>query len=224
MSPTEFTEIKQKIESSPILNDQEKREWLYLLPRMNEEQMGELERILSVKLPPAQKSPAASVPPPALPPLREARDRGISPHQVFSAAQKHPIVPPLKPPRPQPFSSGIRREKSGPADPTAVPREAEKAAWSPELNQLALLSVSALRQSSSPGAFFTEVRSTIKNLLAGNLARSEQIAKAFDQSPLQKAYLDSGWKIMENAGGAELTQKELEAMTDFRSSLRKILQ
>ena len=43
--------LKQKIQSSPILSDSEKREWSYLLPIMTDDQKQDLLRILEVRMP-----------------------------------------------------------------------------------------------------------------------------------------------------------------------------
>ena len=51
MTPASFTELKRKIEQSPILSAQEKKEWLFFLPHMTAEHIKELDRILSLKLP-----------------------------------------------------------------------------------------------------------------------------------------------------------------------------
>ena len=56
MSPEQFQQIKQKIQSSTTLSGNEKREWLFLLPKMNPEQIKELDRILSIKMPSPTKT------------------------------------------------------------------------------------------------------------------------------------------------------------------------
>lgn len=74
--------IKQLIENSAVLSEAERKEWLDLLPFMNDKQQSELLLILqpnglqqqatstvSTPAPPAPSSPAAVVPPPVLPPL-----------------------------------------------------------------------------------------------------------------------------------------------------------
>lgn len=65
MAELDQNQIKKNIQASDILSEKEKAEWLYLLPRMTAEQISELDRILSIKLP-AKKAlgPSLPVPPP----------------------------------------------------------------------------------------------------------------------------------------------------------------
>src|SRR3989344_2461285 len=50
MSPLDQTVLKDKIKQSAILSEKEKSEWLFLLPKMSEEQIAELEQILALHI------------------------------------------------------------------------------------------------------------------------------------------------------------------------------
>ena len=130
MSPEQFTQIKQRIEASTILNPTEKKEWLFLLPRMTEQEIKELDRILAIKLPPRVlvdnkkqtldslgKAPlseiqavkileqaSSPVPRPVVP---ETRIDGVMNRPRISEAPRP--IPPL--PNPPPQGEGIRERE-----------------------------------------------------------------------------------------------------------------
>ena len=160
MTPEAFTIIKNKIEQSTVLSRSEKREWLFLLPKMSESQMKEPDRILSIRM---------------------------------SAAAKNPIVSPPVPP-PLPDLAGIKN-----------------------------LSLSELRASPSVYDFLEKLGATIRRLRAAGTASARDIETAFDASPLQKSYIESGLKLMSGDKQTSLSKDEFEMITDFRSTFRKLL-
>jgi len=61
MDQGDLSSMKERIKSSPNLSPTEKEEWLFLLPKMNYEQISELEQILEIKIPaPADNSVPSS--------------------------------------------------------------------------------------------------------------------------------------------------------------------
>ena len=57
MTAEQLSALKQKIDQAAILSEQEKKEWLFLLPKMTDFQISELERLMSVKMPVSPVSP-----------------------------------------------------------------------------------------------------------------------------------------------------------------------
>ncbi len=200
MSPTDFTIIKNKIETSPMLNEQEKKEWLFLLPRMSAEQMKELDRILSIKLPSSIK--------PAVTPL--------------TSPPSTPTVP----------SGQVREERVGviakpvdlrPKTISAPGPFTQRPTLPPGLESFKSLTVEDLRQAPSIYDFLEKLTLKIEELPKAHAATAAQIMAALEQSPFYKAYVESGLKFMAGEEKADLNHDELEAFTDFRANLRKIL-
>src|SRR3989338_8283848 len=102
MSPGDFTVLRNKIESSPVLTEKEKSEWLVLLPRMTAEHIKELDRILAVKSPPPPFPPPPPPPPTTgggtlaknfPPPRGEESKEGGKKAVVFSSITSSPASP-----------------------------------------------------------------------------------------------------------------------------------
>lgn len=241
-----MSELKQKIKGSNLFSPTERQEWLYLLPRMTEEQIKELERILSIKLPglptggPATpERPYAGVQRSEVSKGDASRPSGAGRDQISvirpptsdlripqsetkPVPAPKPIVP--RPPmeKPKPW---LKPPLARPADAVIIPSKAEPIPLPvpEELKKLRTLDVSDLRRVPSAQAFFTGLRTKISEIKDKGIGSSAEITLAFEQSPLYKAYLESGLKQIEGQEGALLNQKELEALTDFRRSLRKFL-
>lgn len=196
MAPEEFTQIKHRIEDSSILSDQEKKEWLFLLPKMSAEQIKELDRVLSIKMPVQKSTPSSS------PPSHGGERVGVI----------SPVRPPISAPQPA----------MTPSPPP--PHEGEKK-WGSQsvLPGIRSLTVEKMRSNLSVYRFLEQLAATIRSMLEKKVASREEIKQAFEQSPLYKAYLDSGLKIMSGERHEILSRDEFEALADFREALKKIL-
>lgn len=217
MTPTDFAAIKQKIETSSLLSAREREEWLYLLPRMSEDQVKELDRILSIHLPPKEQS--LPKPPPAKLPEKKIELPHILPPKPEKAEHEERGMPPRPSGKPLSQIFSARNKEAVSEVSGAVP----SAKLLDEFKDLRSISLSDLRAASSAQAYFTNLRTKIYYLLEQNVGRGVEIAQAFEQSPLYREYLESGLKKMSGEEGASLSSDELEALTDFRRSLRKLL-
>ena len=224
--------IKQKIETSTILSPQEKKEWLFLLPKMNAEQIDELDRILSVHMP-ARQSPDGSsrmageperkwevgsgkpenkgeiekgLTSPALP------STPIVPSGLVSEGKKKIIIKPpvsLKPARENLIPKTIQREEAP-----------VKTAPDPQVSSFSEVSLAEMRSAPSVYAFLEDLHGKIKNQTARGSAASD-IWAAFERSPLYRVYLICGVKFMNGEKTADLSREEFEAIADFRSQLKR---
>lgn len=196
MTPDQFTLIKNKITESSILSEREKQEWLFLLPKMGPEQLKELDRILSLKLPSSVVNPSPSRP---------------SPRPVTAA--------------PSPAAAGEgnnvgQRPLSPLLPPHPVPKE--ERAPQPSLAFLTAMSAESMRSSPSIYAFFESITAKIKELRATGNYTTQEVGQAFEKSPLFRTYLAAGNKILEGQSQQVLTQQEFEIVSDFRAGLRKL--
>ena len=80
-----------------------------------------------------------------------------------------------------------------------------------------------MRAAPSVYTFLEEVGSKMKIFIKNKLTTPFEVAQAFEQSPLYQAYLDDGLKIMGGEKPAALSHHEIEAIADFRASLKRIL-
>lgn len=219
----ELDKIKEKIRQASILSSDEKEEWLFLLPRMTEEQIKELDRILSIKMP----------------------SLGISAQQPKTANSDLRFAIRKEPPQPSQSPIANRQlpdeglYRSTIAE-LARKRQPPKEIYLPPLPETSLvpqissLSIVDLRQALSVHAFLEEVAEKMRSLLTTRQATAAQIMIAFEQSPLYRGYLETGLKILsphpssptrgeEMKEGGGLSLQEFEAIADFRASLKRIL-
>ena len=211
MSPGDFTVLRNKIESSPVLTEKEKSEWLVLLPRMTAEHIKELDRILAVKSPPHLSSPttgggtlAKNFPPPRGEESKEGGKKAV----VFSSITSSPASP-----LHSPVGTIISTK------PRVVSATETKAA---EVAEFKLLTVEKMREAGSVYTFLETVTKKMVKIKHKKGVGTDALIAAFEQSPLYHAYLESGLRIM-GQGDSPLTRSEFEAMADFRESLRKQL-
>lgn len=92
----ELEPLKQKVKTSDLLNAKEKQEWLFLLPKMSQVQLEELQELLSIHMPPPKTS---SVFPPAKPKFFST-PTVVPPGRVQQVSQPPPRLTDLPPPRP----------------------------------------------------------------------------------------------------------------------------
>lgn len=196
MAPDNFVQIKEKIQTSPILTSDEKKEWLYLLPKMKPEQIKELDRVLSIRISGLLSKPDKPVRP--APP----------PHSPVTAPV--PLVPPSPPP-------------AAPAAPEEAREEPNLPVTKAPSFGLDNLDIGSMKKASSVYTYLEALSKQMRELLAQNAATPEQIETAFEQSPLFKAYLDAGLAIMAGEEPQDLGKTEFEAITEFREALKEIL-
>lgn len=230
-SKEDLESIKNKIHSSATLTETEKQEWLFLLPKMSSEQIEELERILSIKIPVTSKQAgikeesnvAEAFRPPlanseqrlAISKIPQSPDENLYRSTIEELKKKHQEAPPPSP------NYQLRTPK------LALPQIAE-------LNELKSLSVQDLKRAPSLKEFLQEVAAKMQSAIRSRIANFEQVVMAFEQSSLIAAYLDAGLRLLsphpssptrgeEMKEGGGLSRQEFEAIADFRASLKKIL-
>ena len=218
MSPDQFQQIKQKIQSSTIVSPDEKKEWLFLLPKMNTDQIKELDRILSVHMPASTSSSLGG------PVVTNDHKEAIKEHKV--AVQSHVasnaesrIRNPAPAGRQVLGQKAIIKSKIQASPPSARPTVS--AVNDP--GKLRTLTVKDLRLASSVYTFLEALASRLKVLVKNKLTTPDEIAVAFEQSPLYRDYLDAGLTIMSGDEPSALGHHEIEAIADFRSSLKNVL-
>ncbi|MDP3993813.1 MAG: hypothetical protein U1C57_00815 [Candidatus Doudnabacteria bacterium] len=200
MSPDQFQQIKNKIEQSTILAPDEKREWLFLLPKMNTDQIKELDRILSVHMPV----------------VTQEHKEAIQDHKA--AVQSH--VASITEPRIRNPAPAGRQELGQKA---SKPQVQQTAAPVNDPGKLGTLTVKDLRLASSVYTFLEALATRLRVLVKNKLTTPDEITVAFEQSPLYRDYLDAGLTIMSGDEPSALGHHEIEAIADFRTSLKKIL-
>ena len=223
-----------------MLSDKERKEWLYLLPRMNDEQARELDRILSVKVPsPSSPSPQSSTaaPSPAMPTGRQARGEGNMEKTI-----RHPL-PPMKReipvsraervhmdsivpkatlfPSPSSGEGGRRSDEGQPSPrrsnvaPSPVQGEGNK------VSSFANLTLKDLQAAPSVHIFLEELNGQIKNALAVKIQTAENIVADFEKNEIYQAYIQTGMDLMSGKPG-KLNREQFEAIADFCATLQHL--
>lgn len=227
--------IKNKINNSSILSAAEKQEWLFLLPKMNETQIAELQRILSVQVPKSEESrisniePRPPIPSPGLQPPSPKGEEGYSPVPTPSS---HPLL--------AGEGQGVRIHTSvihhdtGPfrdsyeTAPKIVDLARDNKAAIPvtsmSLSEIKGLSFVQMRQAQSVYEFFDDLGAKIAVIARSGQATAGDIIEAFEASPLYASYIKVGSEMLEGKQPILLSRSEFEALADFRTSLKKILQ
>lgn len=218
----DLSEIKNKIQASSLLSDSEKKEWIFLLPKMSEEQQQELVRILSIKMEAPQK-PKPDIQKP------EIQKPPMTPHPSPTAA--HPF-PKTYPSVIDGTGSASIPSKMG----TKVEREFTKPPIIPLTSPLMRgerggsqaetpgLTIQDMRQARSLYEFFDSLAARWTVAVKNRQKSPEEITQTFETSPLYKAYVEAGKQMLEGRDPIQITKSEFEAIADFRTSLKKILQ
>src|SRR6185503_1708655 len=158
MNETKITQLKQQVQASNILSEQERQEWILMLPIMNDKQMADLETILHspASAPPKiapESSPAkpvaASVPqmqmPTQRPPEKVVPTQQPQPH--LQPQQASSFMPPklthianvpaavVKSAAHNPATNGNANMHSPAAPQSPLNRPATKAAWDQEIKR-----------------------------------------------------------------------------------------
>jgi len=201
MSPENFTETKKKIEQSALLSSDEKKEWLFLLPKMNPEQIKELDRILSIKMPASKQESGI--------PASPVGGENIE----YEEKQKEEIKKAVP-------SRTVISQKTFPNYQFHITNSTFQAN---DPGKLKMLSIKDLRLASSVYIFLEALGARLRVVVKNKLTTPDEIAIAFEQSPLYQDYLDAGLRIMAGEEPSLLNHHEIEAIADFRTSLRKIL-
>jgi hypothetical protein len=198
MDPNKMQRLTQLVQSSSILNAQEKAEWLSLMGLMNDKQLSELEEILKPVASPItaqQASPPQSVPQQSSPPT-VSRPAFVSP-----SPQPQPAPSPRPNPTPSPIKealipslSHISNLPSQMVDPRLVPKPApqpsgpeQQFASTTKLTPMATAATvqSAVSQRPPQAAPSRTVQTTRSNLVINNLpAPSLQLLSLLDVTAL----------------------------------------
>lgn len=236
--------ISKNIQTSTLLSDSEKSDWLSLLELMNDKQLGELEEILTAE--PVATTPPQPTPAPAprpvsapkaypvqtMPPLSHIAniptDVNMERTVVKQPRQPAPELKPLSV-RATPSPSLTAIAPKTPAVPTPVPAPAptpakpsapvaqSEAVYSiQQPEQLQQISVQTIR-SFSYQSIFDVVRKVIQE--QGYFT----VLQMIESSPLYASYLSAGtqWLGQSVEGNqSDLTQAEFEFMTDLLRNMR----
>jgi len=200
MSPGDFTTLRNKIESSPVLSDQEKSEWLVMLPHMTAEHIKELDRILAIREPSTQERKNQKTEEPKT--LR-AREPASSPPTI------HHLPSTFRPPVGTIIST----------KPRVVNAVESNAA---DVEEFKELTVEKMREAGSVYTFLEALTKKMSEVKHKKGIGTDALIAAFEQSPLYRVYLESGLRIM-GKGDSALTRSEFEAIADYRETLRKNL-
>src|SRR3989344_1696279 len=204
MSPLDQTVLKDKIKQSHILSEKEKQEWLFLLPKMSEEQIAELEQILALHITlPSKGAPNKfqKQSPPSPLPARLASE----------SVAGRPVLP----------HKGEENEKENSSPLMGEDKVGVMSSNDNLLDYLRSLSIETLRADGTVHSFFLDLKKKIQSLRLSHSA--QEIKTAFEQSPLWKTYLGAGMAAMESGTQNLMSQAEFEMVNDFRAELRKLL-
>jgi hypothetical protein len=224
-NPQKIESIRQKIQTSTLLTDHEKADWLNLLELMNDKQLGELEEILGTSARVAMPPQPAS----KMPPLTHLAN---IPSDITLTQPPQPSPPPRPPQPPRAPAPAPARVPAPGARPPAQPRPTPTPTPTPpeplarpvpkspfELNKLeeiAQLTVETLREVDLQ-SFVNTIRSAIMQHGYFN------ILQLLEQSPLYDAYIQSGSHRLKTTAPPEkshLTQEEFEFMADLLQHMR----
>lgn len=201
--------LKEKILQSNILSDIEKKDWLFLLPKMNETQIAELQRILAVHLP--EETQKLSTSPGLSATLsRPGEGQGVRIHPSVI----HPEAAPLPNQKVEKVFEKPLAHNS--PQPSLTPREGVSA-------QAGGLTVEALRAAKSVYEFFDDLAARMVVRIKNRETTPAQIISTFQDSAIYQAYVQAGKEMLEGREPQALTRSEFEAVADFRTSLKKIL-
>ena len=216
--------LKNKILASRTLSPEEKKEWLILLPQMNAEQIEELDKILSINMPPASIEISKSRNAPlAFPSLGGDEGQLKSPVPSRSPLPQTPVVPPTPPIKPKiPIIPSPRLSTAVPFPVRGGGGESNKEVTIPELNFFREASLVHARNASSMFLYLEALMKNIRNLLRAGQVSAEQANLAFEKSPLYRIYLHDGITKSEGKISDLLSSEEFESITDFRAELKKL--
>ena len=210
-----------------------------MLPKMSETETKELDRILSVQLPKnarteEPKNPIGDIDHPHRGFLRHMlehkrteqpkNERTNELKNVRTEERKNERTNELKNARteePVRRSIGSFVRQSPPLAarrPDIIPSAPIKA----ELVNISHLSAADLRKPPSIYVCLENLRKQIDRIVDGGHTSSGEALAAFEKSPLHRDYLQTGIRFINHDETAPLSHEEFEALTDFRSSLKKI--
>ncbi len=121
-----------------------------------------------------------------------------------------------------PYKGG---ERVGVVHPSLLPKADIKPAPAlpTDVESLKQINIEAMRKAPSVYLFLEELGKKMKDMVASRRASGETVRQAFEQSPLHRAYVSAGLKLMGGGESEILNHAEFEALADFRASLRKTL-
>lgn len=166
-----------------------------MLPRMSAEELKELDRMLSLKLPTGVGAR------PAQPPESVGAKPERSVFRPLTLDRRQLDIKPSGPRRPD-FAS----------PPAALPNTA--------LTKIAGLTAEDIRKPPSIYVCLEQVSREIQNLIRKTDINYAQVLEAFQRSPLYRDYLGAGIKLINNDPTASMSHEEFEAITDFHESLK----
>lgn len=216
LNEKKIEEIRKNIQTSTLLTDHEKSDWLNLLELMNDKQLGELEEILSSGTP----KPIISQPAPVqkMPPLTHIAniptDISMS-HTPISTPPPIPVNPvPLVKPQPTPKPDTQEDIMKVAHSPVTLPR------LTPEKPEdVQQFSLETLR---------TYDLQSVVDAVRGLIQEHGyfKIVQFLEASPLYDSYINSGKERLRSttnkpvSSNSMLTQEELEFMTDLLRHMR----
>jgi len=198
--------LKKQISDSDVLSDSEKNEWLFLLPKMSDEQLRDLEKLVSIHL------SANSLP----------HDKGETKEGVEVEEQK----PPPKPASPvhliSPISPISPIRPIGPIRPIKTEeRKAPQEQKPKSVQEPSGPSLQSLKQAPSIDAYLNNLKNQMRKRVAGENSTWKKELTDYEQSPLYRAYLKAGVVLLTGEKSKDLDHEQFEALADFHSELKK---
>ena len=241
LNEKKIEEIRKNIQTSTLLSDHEKSDWLNLLELMNDKQLSELEEILASGGPNLDAGAASAAQPatppvvfpplatPKMPPLTHIAniptDVTMS-HTPVQVPESPPSVsaPLTTPPAQKPPTSTVplAQPQSGTAEDT-IPKHSS-GITQPRLKieqpeQIQEFSLETLRSND-----LQSVVDAVRNQIEQH--GYFKVVQFLEASPLYDSYINSGKERLRSTSGAQvsnnslLTQEELEFMTDLLRHMR----
>lgn len=250
LDPAKMQKLTQLVQSSSILNAQEKAEWLSLIGLMNDKQLAELEEILQssampISTPATRQSPVMEAPTPSLSHISNLPSQMVDPRLKAQSTHR-----PLAPGPDKDFAESSRltpmsakRPEPGATKPTPAPAPRPVAPPAPKLEpdlsrptiSSPILSAEAAAKGLKLMAMSDVSKLTAEALHRQNranffaaisaLAEKEgyfQVLAHVEESPLYQDYLNYGKLILSGVSGDNLplSQEEFEFVADLLQALK----
>ena len=212
--------IRGKIQTSTLLSDHEKSDWLNLLELMNDKQLGELEEILAAEQPTISPAPPVV---PNLPPLSHIANIPTDVTMKHSVPPTKSVRPPQQPfpsTKPQvPLTPQAQVQPPAPVKPT-VPVKPKPPLLLEDVELIGKFTIDTIRNYDLQ---------TIVNAVRDAIAAHGyfHILQLVESSPLYESYIESGKQRLSPQANSSsltntalLTQEEFEFFTDLLRSMR----
>ncbi len=208
--------IRGKIQTSTLLSDHEKSDWLNLLELMNDKQLGELEEILASEKPTISPAPSAV---PNLPPLSHIANIPTDVTMKHSVPPSQNFRPPVQTFPPNKPQAQAPVQPPAPAKPQA-PLKPKQPLILEDVELIGKFTTDTLRNYD-----LQTVVNTVRDAIAAH--GYFHILQLVETSPLYESYIESGKQRLSPQANSSsltntalLTKEEFEFFTDLLRSMR----